>query len=338
MSGITVESIPALGCGKIRPEYREPDYGAFPFHYSIEDLAQAAVDAEFALRAVQSWNDHYSKLAYFLQFKDDVDAGKFKEFHSHTELATAILNGRLGIDCGPLWETYEWLIRFKFVQEGYRADSEREQNYDKHVEELERVERQFSDRYKSGRITQRAVEMIRVHVSGWAGMPGIKLSKPHAKSGGVALFYSNSHVDESLRDQLERHLSALQRQGLICQWHDRRIGAGEEWRGQIDQHLTEADIVLLLISPDFISSDYCYDVEMEQALARHRSGDARVIPVFLRSCDWEGCPFGELQGLPKDAKPITTWTDRDVAFTDVSKGLRKIVVEMIETRNGATPR
>ncbi len=149
----------------------------------------------------------------------------------------------------------------------------------------------------------------------------------------VTVFYSYSHADEQLRDQLEIHLAALQRQGQISQWHDRRIGPGDEWRGQIDQHIEEADIVLLLISPDFIASDYCYDVEMDRAIKRHEDRKTVVVPVFLRSCDWAGCPFGKLQGLPKDAKPITSWNDRDAAFTDVAKGIRKTVDRIRDSGN-----
>jgi hypothetical protein len=99
------------------------------------------------------------------------------------------------------------------------------------------------------------------------------------------IFFSYSHVDESLRDQLETHLSGLRRQGIISSWHDRQITAGTELGEAIDNHLNAADIILLLVSPDFIDSDYCYAREMKQALERHQIGEARVIPVILRPCD-----------------------------------------------------
>ena len=118
------------------------------------------------------------------------------------------------------------------------------------------------------------------------------------------LFFSYSHADENLRDQLEKHLVALQRQGVISSWHDRRITAGTELADAIDGHLDAADVILLLISPDFIASDYCYDREMKRAMERHRTGDARVIPVILRPCDWKDLPFGTLlayaEGRPRD--------------------------------------
>ena len=136
------------------------------------------------------------------------------------------------------------------------------------------------------------------------------------------LFFSYSHVDEDLRDQLEVHLSALKRQGLISSWHDRRITAGSEFAAQIDQHLDAADLILLLISPNFIASEYCYDLEMTRAMERHRNGEARVIPVIVRPCDWHDLPFGKLQAVPKDGKAIKTWPDIDEAFLDVVRAIK----------------
>jgi hypothetical protein len=145
----------------------------------------------------------------------------------------------------------------------------------------------------------------------------------------VELFYSYSHKDEELRNELENHLSILKRKGVITGWHDRRIGAGKEWKGQIDAHLNSAAVILLLISSDFLASDYCYDVEMKRALERHDAGEARIIPVILRAVDWKGAPFGKLQCLPTDAKPVTSWPNRDEAFRDVAQGIRKAVEELL---------
>src|SRR5690348_16763440 len=94
----------------------------------------------------------------------------------------------------------------------------------------------------------------------------------------VEVFISYSHRDEKFRDDLQRHLSGLQRQELVAVWHDRRIDAGQEWRHEIDEHLAQAKIVLLLISADFLASDYCWGVEMKQALELHERGQATVIP------------------------------------------------------------
>src|SRR5919205_442800 len=127
----------------------------------------------------------------------------------------------------------------------------------------------------------------------------------------LELFYSYSHRDGDLRDELETHLSMLKRQRAISQWHDRGIVAGEEWGGEIDEHLKTADIILLLVSANFLASDYCYDIELGLAMERHEAGEARVVPIILRPCDWSGAPFGKLQALPKNAKPVTTWSNKD---------------------------
>lgn len=138
----------------------------------------------------------------------------------------------------------------------------------------------------------------------------------------ATLFFSYSHKDEDLRDQLEVHLTMLKREGLIDAWHDRKILAGEEFDGTIDARLEQADVILLLVSADFLASPYCYDVEMQRAMQRHQDGSARVIPVILRPCDWHSAPFGKLLAAPKDGKPVTKWTDRDEAFVDIVRQIR----------------
>ncbi|MCP3963665.1 MAG: toll/interleukin-1 receptor domain-containing protein [bacterium] len=146
------------------------------------------------------------------------------------------------------------------------------------------------------------------------------------------LFFSYSHRDEELRAELETHLASLKREGAIRTWHDREISAGLEWAGEIDQHLQEADLILLLISPDFMASDYCFDREMGRALERHEAAEARVIPIIARPTDWRTSGFARLQALPKDGKPITRWPDRDEAFLYVVRGLRRVIEEMQKSR------
>ncbi len=140
------------------------------------------------------------------------------------------------------------------------------------------------------------------------------------------LFYSYSGKDAELRDQLDRHLSMLKRSGIIEGWYDRNITAGREWAGQIDEHLNRADVILLLISADFLASDDCYAIEMKRALERHAAGEAVVIPIILRPVDWTGAPFAKLQCLPTRAVPVTSWADRDEALRDVAEGIRRAVV------------
>jgi hypothetical protein len=141
----------------------------------------------------------------------------------------------------------------------------------------------------------------------------------------IELFLSYSHKDEDLGDELAVHLASLRREKLVSVWHDRRIGAGEDWKGAIDEHLEQAGIILLLVSPDFMASDYCHDVEAGRALARRANGEALVIPIILRPTDWTKAPFAGLQALPKDARPVKKWPDRDEAWLDVVNGLRAAI-------------
>ncbi|MFL5347356.1 MAG: TIR domain-containing protein [Hyalangium sp.] len=150
----------------------------------------------------------------------------------------------------------------------------------------------------------------------------------------VDLFISYSHADEAFRKELEKHLSSLRRDGLIHLWHDREILPGQTWADEIDRHLESAHVILLLISADFIASDYCYATEMKRALERHADGTAVVVPIVLRSCEWHTAPFSKLQALPKDGKAIASWTDRDEAFTDVARGLRRVITHMQKVRKG----
>jgi tetratricopeptide (TPR) repeat protein len=142
------------------------------------------------------------------------------------------------------------------------------------------------------------------------------------------LFYSYSHRDEALRMRLESHLASLRHAGVLRDWHDRRIGAGREWEDVIDDRLRSADIVLLLISADFIASDYCVNVETRLALERHNAGDAVVIPVVLKPVLWNGMPFGKLQALPRDARPVTKWRNREDAFLSVAEGIQAAAEEL----------
>jgi hypothetical protein len=138
----------------------------------------------------------------------------------------------------------------------------------------------------------------------------------------ASVFFSYSHADEDLRNQLEKHLSALKHQGLLETWHDRRIAAGQAIHQEIDAHLEAADVILLLVSSDFLASDYCYQREMARAIERHEAGEAIIIPVILRPCDWHDTPFGELMAAPKDGLAITKWPNIDEAFLDVVTAIK----------------
>jgi hypothetical protein len=152
-----------------------------------------------------------------------------------------------------------------------------------------------------------------------------QISSEHSKQNRVEVFCLYVHEDEKTRNELGKHLSVLEQQGVIKIWHDQRIIAGEAWKNSTNEYLESASIILLLISPDFMDSDYCYGTEMTRAIERHNEGTARVIPIILRPCDWQGSPFSKLQVLPKEGKPVTLWVDRDSAFLDVVQGIRRAV-------------
>jgi hypothetical protein len=139
----------------------------------------------------------------------------------------------------------------------------------------------------------------------------------------VKLFFSYSHKDEILRDELEIHLSSLKRQSIISTWHDRKISAGDEFEYEISDNFKKSNIILLLVSPYFISSDYCYENEMKYAMKRHENKSAIVIPVILHPCDWHNMPFGKILASPKDGKPISKFSNIHDAFLDVTKAIRK---------------
>jgi hypothetical protein len=143
----------------------------------------------------------------------------------------------------------------------------------------------------------------------------------------VSIFISYARKDEAYMQELVSHLYPLQRDGLISSWYDGQILPGEEWAPQIKQNLEQAQVILLLISKDFLNSDYCYEIELTKAIERHKLRAASVIPVILRSCLWDQVSIGgfrlsDLQALPKDARPISRWDDPDDAFTDVAKGFK----------------
>jgi hypothetical protein len=162
---------------------------------------------------------------------------------------------------------------------------------------------------------------------------GAAASAPAALPTSCAkIFCSYSHKDEKYRAELETHLALLARQGAVDVWHDRQILPGHDWAREIDENLDHANVVLMLISADFLASQYCYGIEMERALKRSRAGTARVVPILVRKCDLTDVSFRDLQWLPTGSKPVKNWADRDCAWTDVATGIRKVVQEI-----GAAP-
>ena len=162
-----------------------------------------------------------------------------------------------------------------------------------------------------------------------------------AGAAPVTLFYSYAHEDETLRDELQGHLKLLERRGLLAPWHDRKIVPGADWSGAIDSYLRSAELVLLLVSKDFIESDYIMGTELAVAMQRHAAQAAVVVPIVVRAVDFDPqdeqeLPFLRLQGLPTDLRPVTSWPNRDEAWTNVAKGLRATVKQIREGRPEAS--
>ncbi len=144
----------------------------------------------------------------------------------------------------------------------------------------------------------------------------------------ASVFFSYSHKDEQLRNELETHLALLKRQGKITTWYDRRISAGSEIDLSISEELESAQVILLLVSAHFLASNYCYEKEMERALERHKERSTVVIPVILHPCDWHSAPFGSLRATPTDGKPVSMYANMHEAFTIVTKDIRKALEQI----------
>jgi hypothetical protein len=145
----------------------------------------------------------------------------------------------------------------------------------------------------------------------------------------LKIFMSYAHEDEAMKTELDKALVALKKNKKIEVWQDLQILAGQKWDKTIKDELLAADIILLLISVDFNNSRYIWEQELAVAMQRHEKDEARVIPVILRTCDWQDMPYGELQALPSGAIPVKQFVDPDEAYTDIAKGIRGVVEYML---------
>jgi hypothetical protein len=152
-----------------------------------------------------------------------------------------------------------------------------------------------------------------------ASIPGPSDDNP------VEIFISYSHADEQFRSRLVTHLATLKRQHEITAWHDQCIEPGENWSDEIDAAIDRARIILLLVSANFLASDYCYEKEAKRAMERHRTGEAQVIPIILTICGWKHTPLADLQALPQGGRPISSWTNPEAAYNDIIEGIRKVL-------------
>ncbi len=147
----------------------------------------------------------------------------------------------------------------------------------------------------------------------------------------IKIFISYAHEDEDLQQKLRKHLDIL---GLDV-WVDREIRPGTEWNADIDRELEAADIILLLLSVDFLSSDFVRKIEIPRALERHELGVSRVVPVLLRTVSWDHLPLAALQAIPSDERWVTgtgAWNSLDEAITHVAKAVSEIARDLEGTK------
>jgi hypothetical protein len=168
-------------------------------------------------------------------------------------------------------------------------------------------------------------------------MPGASWTQSPVGGDPIRVFYSYSHKDRRLLDELGMHLCMLKREGLIEEWHDQQTDPGDVLDECIREQLDTADLILPLVSQHFLASDVCYVHETQIALERHRRGEARVVPVILRPADWRSSDLGHLKALPTDGRPVVTWRHRAIAWQNVVAGLRAVVDEVRGYRHGPRP-
>jgi hypothetical protein len=146
----------------------------------------------------------------------------------------------------------------------------------------------------------------------------------------VSIFASYAPQDRALQQELKEHLRPLQPEGLIELWPDRDMSLGTGWQQQSSEYLQTAQIILLLVSIDYLNSDYCAGVEMKQALERHERGEVRLLPILLRPCLWNTSPLSKLQVLPSNGQPVTAWANRETAWLDVVQTLSHVVDHLLQ--------
>lgn len=208
------------------------------------------------------------------------------------------------------------------VEKGLQDESANKQLYKNRQRELH-LDDQPSKTRKNTSVPAAEGETAAVGNTGTSPGPALQPAVPRQ----CKVFLSYSHRDEKLKDEFIKHLAALSRSQLISVWNDRALHGGQDWDDKIKLELAQADIILLLISADFIASEYIWKVELAYAIERHNQKKAKVIPIFLRRVFFEGMPFEHLQGYPKDAVPVTEYEDPDKAFYEITKGLARDIKE-----------
>ncbi len=222
------------------------------------------------------------------------------------------------------WDTNNQVFRRKMSQ--HLEKSERNSFWDSSQNSA------YEEVYKTFEVSQAKIDLCKFSVVLLFNKNVYSMTTNSSQA--IEIFLCYAREDEKLCQEIEKQLSALKRQGLIDVWYDRQIDEGVEWEKEINKHLNVAQIILLLISPDFMASDYCYGIEMKRAMERHESGEAQVIPIILRRTHWQEAPFGRLQALPKDARPVISklWDSEDEPFYDIVGGIRR-AIENLRTKD-----
>lgn len=143
------------------------------------------------------------------------------------------------------------------------------------------------------------------------------------KPKALKLFISYSKRDKEHLEDLKSHLAPLKREESILTWDDGNILPGEEWDKSIRRELSTADVIILLVSADFMATEYIWK-EIDIAIQRHESGEALVIPVIVRPCSWEFAPFARFNALPEKGRPVTKWENKDEAWQTVVQHIRRL--------------
>ena len=162
-------------------------------------------------------------------------------------------------------------------------------------------------------------------------MPFRTKKDPTAK---VKVFLSYAHEDEAYKTELDKHLAVQKRGEKIQVWNDRELKAGKFIHDEIDEHLTESDLIILLLSADFFDSEYCYCVEMQKAIQLNEKGENIIIPVIVRPCDWLDSPLKQIVALPQDGKPINMWENQDEAYMNIVQGIKEAIAEIQNEKTG----
>lgn len=328
LEGRAVGDIPKFKSGTVRIFLRDPEYGCKIDGDPAVIVKDVVNKPEIGIRIAKTWLSHVHLFSYFIQFAEDQTQEKLHDLSRHTEIVSLISDCLLAIDTTVLWKVFDSLLKIELAYSKHRNDDERDVHYEQHLKALELARGEYESHSLE---SHRVIERVQRTLEAWKSLRGGAIvaerrAEPH-KPGlkGAIAFVSYAHQDDQYRIELEKHLSTLRHDGAIETWSDKCIVAGQEWEKEIFDALEKSDLVLLLISPDFLNSDFCFRREFQRALERHRNGTSVVVPIILRHCDWKSTPVVQFQALPTGARPIKSWDDPDEAFNDVVQGLRSVL-------------